>query len=404
MSNTNNPSPTIPSPIPTSGLVHKSLAEFERKKVTWLPGDRFKIPRGKLTLFVGDPGNGKSFVVTNLIAELTSTHGSRIIILSEDDPSDTIRPRLEDMHGDPKLVEIVTGVRKDQRDFGFTLSTDLVHFKKLIGEIKPDLVFIDPLVSYTGKANTFKGNEVRALLDPYVGLAVEHNFALICVIHLNKADTKSTYKISDSIQYTAIAKSIYLVGQNPDPIAETGIDTNNLVVCHLKTNLSKKSPSFSFHIEALPDNPDRAKLVWGAEVSLTSDDLVRSVVAAKVDDASTKIEIATAFLQGALRRGPQPTIELETLAVELGVKEKTLKRARKALGVESKRVGGSDGAWVSYLPGYEGAPSYGEHNTPSPVADPRLVDVLIDLGGKLDTFDENSARLLTKRGKPSTSK
>ena len=58
----------------TSGnLSHKPLAEFEGKKVEWLPGDRFKIPRGKLTLVVGDPGNGKSFVRPRR-AEWVSVH------------------------------------------------------------------------------------------------------------------------------------------------------------------------------------------------------------------------------------------------------------------------------------------------------------------------------------------
>src|SRR4051794_16017134 len=96
------------TPTGKNSILHKPLTEFERTEINWFPAERFKIPRGKLTLFVGDPGDGKSFLLYKIIAEASVSPGCRFIILSEDDPGDTIRPRIEEMGGKPKSLEIVT--------------------------------------------------------------------------------------------------------------------------------------------------------------------------------------------------------------------------------------------------------------------------------------------------------
>src|SRR5262249_23661805 len=249
----------------------KPLSEFERRTIEWLPLERFKIPRGKITLLVGDPGNGKSFVLLDAIAKLTSKHGLKVVILSEDDPHDTIKPRIEYMHGNQDLIEIATGTKSNQgNDGSFFLSAN-ESFKKLLEEVKPDLVAFDPLVSYVGDVNMFKGSEVRQMLDPYVKLAAQHNFALIFVIHLNKADTKAVYKVADSIQSLAVAKCGYIVGPNPDQT-----DIWGKVICHFKTNISQKTPSYKFRIEPNQQNPDMARVDWGNETDLSADDLVKS--------------------------------------------------------------------------------------------------------------------------------
>ena len=365
------------------GLIHKPLAEHQTKAIEYLPlkWPQFKIPIGKLTLFVGDPGECKSFVGCNTLAYLTREHNYQIIVLSEDDPEDMLKPRIEAMDGVPKLIEPITGTQVGiDIKRGFMLKTDMVLFRKLVIEKKPKVVFIDPVVSYSSGVDTFKGNEVRALLDPYVDLAREFRFALICVIHLNKADTKALYKISDSMQFSALAKSIYFFGPNPHKD-----DPENKVVCHLKTNVSKKTPSYSFHIESVPSadgkESDLGKLVWGHEVDLTVEDVSNAALKNKGGNVN-KMEIASSFLLGSLRRGPQPTTELETLAVELDIKEKTLKRARRSLNVASRRIGGTgpDGHWVSFLPGYEDTPPVGEHDPLTPLVLKELREVRGELG------------------------
>jgi hypothetical protein len=61
---------------------------------------------------------------------------------------------------------------------------------------------------------------------------------------------------------------------------------------------------------------------------------------------------AEVFLRSELRDGPRLARELFEEARELDIAEKTLKRARKAVGVVSQRVGGAgeDGRWEWSFP------------------------------------------------------
>src|SRR5262249_35060022 len=152
---------------------------------------------------------------------------------------------------------------------------------------------------YVGDVNMFKGSEVRQMLDPYLKLAAQYNFALIFVIHLNKADTKAVYKVADSIQTLATAKCGYIVGPNPDKE-----DAWDKVICHFKTNISQKTSSYTFRIEPNSQNHDMARLVWGGKTELTADDLVQSFGDRNGEKVS-KLDIAKGFLQGALFKGPQ---------------------------------------------------------------------------------------------------
>jgi RecA-family ATPase len=118
-----------------------------------------------------------------------------------------LKPRIEDMNGKVDQIEIIQGVKIDlEAEAGFSLTTDLGELESLVKEFKPDLVLLDPLVSYTTGVDPIKGDEVRRFLDPVVRLAATYNFALVGVIHLNKAETKALYKIVGSTQYAAVAR------------------------------------------------------------------------------------------------------------------------------------------------------------------------------------------------------
>lgn len=76
----------------------------EPRAVEWLWPKR--IPRGKVTLLVGDPDIGKSFMSLDIAARITrgkrwpdesgeAPDGRVIAISAEDEMEDTVRPRLE---------------------------------------------------------------------------------------------------------------------------------------------------------------------------------------------------------------------------------------------------------------------------------------------------------------------
>src|SRR5438874_12671684 len=85
-----------------NGLRRITLSEVEMEPVHWLwPG---RIPRGKLTIVGGDPEQGKTFITLDLAARLTRATewpdrtpapvGGVLVVSTEDDVADTIKPRL----------------------------------------------------------------------------------------------------------------------------------------------------------------------------------------------------------------------------------------------------------------------------------------------------------------------
>src|SRR5437016_3608686 len=95
------------------------LSRIEPAKVRWLWPRR--ITRGKLTLIIGDPDVGKSFVTLDIAARVSTGRkwpdgtkgvlGNVILLSAEDAPNDTIFPRLQAMHGDAKHVFILKSIR-----------------------------------------------------------------------------------------------------------------------------------------------------------------------------------------------------------------------------------------------------------------------------------------------------
>ncbi len=149
--------PRGPSPIVIC------LADVEPREVDWLwPG---RIPAGRITLLVGKPGEGKSFLTTDLAARVSTGtpwpdgspchRGSVLLLSAEDDPGDTIRPRLDAHYADASRVHMLSAVRRRTtegtlRDTVFTLA-DVEALERTLAGI-PDcrLVVIDPIGSYLG--------------------------------------------------------------------------------------------------------------------------------------------------------------------------------------------------------------------------------------------------------------
>ena len=91
-------------------------SDVEATAVRWLWYPFIAV--GKITLLQGDPGDGKSTMMMNLIAELskggTMPDGKSIGMpqkviyqCSEDDASDTIKPRLESAEADCTQIKVI---------------------------------------------------------------------------------------------------------------------------------------------------------------------------------------------------------------------------------------------------------------------------------------------------------
>ncbi len=113
-------------------------------------------------MLAGNPGLGKSQVTASMAAIVTTggtwpvdrTHcerGNVVILSAEDDPADTIRPRLEAADADLSRVIILDGIVRHADGSGraISLASDLDRLGATLAEIGDvALVVIDPITAY----------------------------------------------------------------------------------------------------------------------------------------------------------------------------------------------------------------------------------------------------------------
>lgn len=300
------------------------------------------IPRGKITLLEGDPGVGKSYLSLQLCAIVSrgrpwpGTDGqpggrrkreSAVVLNCDDGLRDTIRPRLDKAEADLRRVSAIDGLSDGS---GITLA-DVDMLEYVLAEIGPALVVVDPIQGFLGHINTHSANEVRPILAGLGGLAERHATAIVCVRHLRKKGaSRALYRGMGSIDFTAAARSVLLVG-------ETSGDPAQKAIIHLKSSLAPRGASIGYSL-------DNGGFRWTGKLELTASDLLSPETSAE-DRAA--LDEAKEFLMTTLAGGPRPFGDLRKQARAAGIAQMTLRRAKLDLGVKSKREStGNQGAGV----------------------------------------------------------
>ena len=103
------------------------MSSIKSQPLEWLwPG---RYPLGKFALMIGDPGDGKSLLCIDMAASITrgnlwpcsterAAQGRVLIISCEDDPGDTIRPRLEAAGADLEKVDLLKAIEYQDTQTG----------------------------------------------------------------------------------------------------------------------------------------------------------------------------------------------------------------------------------------------------------------------------------------------
>jgi putative DNA primase/helicase len=345
------------------GLLNtRCLADIEAKPVRWLwPG---RVARGKLTIIAGNPGLGKSQITASIAAVVTtggrwpvdrqqSPHADVLFLTAEDDPADTLRPRLEAAGADLARVHVIDGVIRGYTGDGgrksraFSLEDNLQALEAKLAELGDvAVVVIDPITAYLGNTDSHKNADVRALLAPLGELAARHNVAIIGVSHLSKAaGMQALMRVSGSLAFVAAARAAYLVATDPQ-------DKTRRLFLPLKNNLGPDATGLAFRIEgATVASPagtlTTSRVCWETEpVSISAD---QALQAECPPERTTALDVAKEWLQDALAYGPLTAEDVSDRAKADGVSTKTLQRASKALKVQ-KQKSGMEGPWSWSLP------------------------------------------------------
>jgi len=165
-----------------------------------------------------------------------------------------------------------------------------------------------------------------------VALAERTGAAVIAVRHLNKNPTaRAKHRGSGSIGIIGAVRSALLVGRDPD-------DPTRRVIAPVKQNLCQPAPAVAF---SLVTTGKAVKVVWTGETAHTADGLLAQPQ--RIEERLAQTE-AVEFLRAVLASGERPASDVLREAADLGIAEITLRRARKALGVQVRRKGfGKDG-------------------------------------------------------------
>jgi len=320
-----------------------SCANIQTADIDWLWPNR--IPLGMFSLIVGDPGIGKSFLSTYLASVITtgrdwadgskSQDGSVFLFADEDDFSRVVVPRLVTNGADIRRVFCLNTLIGENTLFDVGDITHLARLEQAIEQVGDcRLILFDPITAYLGGCNANSNSEVRMALSGLVRMAQKRVVTMLGISHLNKkAELDAMYRALGSMGFVAQARAVW--GVVKDKADETG---ETRIFSPIKTNLSIKVKGLSYMIID-------GKVVFDSEP--VEENINQSLM------ASPALDTAADFLLGELSGGKQ--VEqgyLMELAQNQGVKEVTLRRAKKKLGVISSQIVDSDNRkhWYWSLP------------------------------------------------------
>ncbi|HEX7956344.1 MAG TPA: AAA family ATPase, partial [Pyrinomonadaceae bacterium] len=337
-------SPDAATPPKVTSLTLVCMADVVPETVRWLWYPY--IPFGKLTILEGQPSLGKSWLTCALASAVSRGQGlpgcepfepGNVVMLSaEDGIADTIRPRLGAVGADMPRVFAVKEL--------FALdSLGMLLLEEKVDEVRPALVIIDPLFAYTGgKVDINRANECRGVTAPLAALAERYGCALVALRHLSKSKGGGDALNAGigSIDITAAARSVLLVGRDPD-------DDKRRAIVQTKNNLAPQGGALGYKVE-------EGRFYWTGESTLTAG---RILSLPSDEQGRGEQAEATDYLRQALSEGPRPSKDIKAEAHQVGLSEQMLRTARMRLGVRTRKEGGSFGSmgqrWVWYIPSAE---------------------------------------------------
>jgi len=322
--------------------------------VHWLsPG---RLAAGKFTILDGDPGLGKSTLLCEFAARISrgdplpggeAAPPRPVVLMSaEDDPYDTIRPRIDAAGGDPRRVIAFATLPDYASAETLGAIPDHVYIlEEIITRTGAALLIIDPLVAFLARghnANSDKG--VRRAFHSLKGLAERTGVAIVAVRHLNKSVTANPlYRGGGSIGIIAAARCGLLLAPDPD-------DPERRILASTKANLGRLSPSLAFRLISSPDS-HVARVVWDGESHWTADQLLRESASGVA--LHSLLTDAREWLRAALADGPRPARDVLREAREAGIGRDVLYAARKIDGVSIGKERVAGGRWVWSYPSRE---------------------------------------------------
>ena len=281
------------------------------------------LPAHRATLFDAAGGVGKSSAIFSLISMLSvgltpdgkKCRPQRCLILgSEDEPEDTILPRIMQFGGDPSMIA-------HDGDPQVLDEAGLARLSKRVRRHKFDFILIDPLFDYIGEINPNAAREsvdfMKRINDFYMTMRVTG-------VHIRHwvrptKDRSSADMGMGSVMWRNKHRSQLTMTRHKER-------DNLRVIVHDKFNLSPKGRNFGFTWEK-----DHFEWVWN-DPMLENKGELKELMTAHAED----------FLAGILRVSDTcPVNQIMKDGLARQISWRAMQKARIVLGLESFELNGA---------------------------------------------------------------
>ncbi|WP_228385975.1 AAA family ATPase [Pseudomonas helleri] len=337
-----------------------SAASIKPVAIRWLwPG---WLAKGKLHILAGAGGTGKTTLLLGLIATITTgghwpdgsrcnEPGNALIWSSEDDPADTLIPRLTAAGADMSRVYIIQGRTNAQGDADpFDPANDIALLRATADDIGGvSLLMLDPIVSAV-KGDMHKANDVRRALQGVVDFAEQNNCAVVGISHFAKGGMGSSPadRVIGSQAFSALARTVLVAAK------QEGSDAR--VLARAKSNIGTDEGGVSYTIEPcdICEGIETTRVAWGPAIEGTAREILGDVEATDDESVEDGDDPAEA-LRRILSAGPLAGRDAKKLMTDNGYTQKQIRRARERLSVVTSRSGfGGDTLVTWSLPQAQG--------------------------------------------------
>ncbi len=310
--------PNAPSITPAADSPRR-LDSLAPQALTWLwPGF---VPSRGLTLLMGAPGVGTSWLALDLAARL-SADGAAVLIVTTDDPTTTVLPRLDAQGAELSRVYLTDRV---------------AALAPAIRDTRARLVIVDPIEDLTTHHNSR-----RQLLITLAHTAARTGTPLLALTHQPHRDVQDALRRATA--RPTPARSLLVIADDP---SDQDANHQSRLLLTAKSPGSPNRRALPFRIAPPSGDAPYPRLVLSAARPLAS-----VLHPPRVFDRPDPAVVgASHFLLGMLRDGPRRTNEVKQAAREAGISNYALYKGRLEadLHYERENTGGRGnrgrGAW-----------------------------------------------------------
>ncbi len=347
------------APKPRVDLVPASSIEPE--PITWLwPG---YLARGKFHILGGKPGCGKTTLALALAATVSTggkwpdgtlcEAGNIVIWSGEDDPADTLVPRLIAAGANLERVHVVRGIQQDGETAPFDPAQHMDALAERLGNLENlALVIVDPVVSAVA-GDSPKNTETRRALQPLADLAARRKCAVVGITHFTKGTggRDPVERLTGSLAFGALARVVMIAAKREEHEgdADSANEPKRLFI-RAKSNIGPDGGGFGYDLEQRDIGPGiiASCVHWGNAIEGHARDILADAEA--IDgDAGGKLGDAVDWLHDFLGKGPKASSDVFAKAKAAGHARSTINRAKSRLRITPVKTGMS-GGWTWALP------------------------------------------------------